>query len=178
MRDKSTLISKLKANKKTRAAYIKAKIGTLVPAQIRALRVRSDMPRQEDLAKEADMQQSRISMLESPGAANVTLETLAWLASVFNVGLVVKFVPFSEMLKWENTFSQDDFDVVPRLDKDVAFSQGSALAEMPYSASTAVTMAGPDWLIPSSGGLYSTPPAIGTAAPKLAGLGVGAELKS
>jgi transcriptional regulator with XRE-family HTH domain len=78
------------------------------------------MPRQSDLAREAEMQQSRISMFETPGAANVTLETLARLAATFRTGLVVKFVPFSEMLAWENRFSQDQFNVL-RLDEDQAF---------------------------------------------------------
>ncbi|MHB8302597.1 MAG: hypothetical protein ACYDC6_07155 [Acidobacteriaceae bacterium] len=51
----------------------------------------------------------------------MTLETLARLAATFKVGLVVKFVPFSEMLQWENGFSQDVFNVLPRLDQDEAF---------------------------------------------------------
>lgn len=78
------------------------------------------MPRQKDLADAIGMQQSRISMLETPGASNVTLETLAGLAAVFKVGLVVKFVPFSEMLRWENSFSQDAFNV-RRLNEDTDF---------------------------------------------------------
>lgn len=79
------------------------------------------------------MQQSRVSTLETPGA-NVTIETLATLAAVFKVGLVVKFVPFSEMLQWENSFSQDSFKVLP-LDKDKSFLSPSvrttAGAEIP-----------------------------------------------
>lgn len=78
------------------------------------------MPRQSDLAKAADMKQSRISMLETPGAANVTLETLSRIAAAFKVGVIVKFVPFSEMLAWENGFSQDNFDVV-KIDNDIPF---------------------------------------------------------
>jgi transcriptional regulator with XRE-family HTH domain len=70
------------------------------------------MLKQTDLAKSAAMQQSRISRLETPGS-NFTIETLASLAAVFKVGLVVKFVPFSEMLTWENSFSQDSFNVLP-----------------------------------------------------------------
>lgn len=120
MSERSKRISRLLTEKESRTAYVKAKLGILVPSQIRALRFKSDMPRQADLAREAGMQQSRISMFETPGAANVTLETLARLAAVFKVGLIVKFVPFSEMLQWENTFSQDSFDVV-RLEQDVAF---------------------------------------------------------
>jgi hypothetical protein len=59
-------------------------------------------------------------MFETPGAANVTLETLAKLAAAFKVGLIVDFVPFSEMLRWENRYSQDTFDVT-RIDQDIDF---------------------------------------------------------
>jgi transcriptional regulator with XRE-family HTH domain len=83
------------------------------------------MPRQHDLAVAADMQQSRISMFETPGAANLTLETLAKLAAAFKVGLIVDFVPFSEMLRWENGYSQDAFDVT-RIDDDTAFIRPEA----------------------------------------------------
>ena len=120
MSERSNLISKLKSDLETRASYIKAKLGVLAPSQIRALRLKSDMPRQADLAQASKMQQSRISMFETPGAANLTLETLSRIAAAFKVGVVVKFVPFSEMLDWENNFSQDQFNVV-KLDNDRAF---------------------------------------------------------
>src|SRR3974377_254533 len=116
MNERSELISKLARSIDSRTAYVKAKLGVLVPSQIRSLRLHSDMPRQADLAKEAGLQQSRISMFETPGAANVTLETLARLAAAFRVGLIVKFVPFSEMLRWENSFSPS-YDV-RRLEED------------------------------------------------------------
>jgi transcriptional regulator with XRE-family HTH domain len=109
-------------DKKFRAEYIKAKLGVLVPAQIRGLRLKSNnppMPRQKDLASEMETQQSRISMFESPGA-NVTLDTLADIASALRCGLVVKFVPFNKMLNWENGFSQDTFDVT-RIENDEEF---------------------------------------------------------
>jgi transcriptional regulator with XRE-family HTH domain len=114
------MISKLRENVDSRTSYIKSKLGILVPSQIRGLRLTSDMPRQADLAKAAGLHQSRISMFETLGAANMTLETLARLAAAFKVGLVVKFVPFSEMLSWENHFSQDAFKVV-KIDDDRAF---------------------------------------------------------
>ena len=142
MSERSEQISKLLTDKNTRTAYIKAKLGVLVPSQIRALRLKSDMPRQEDLAREAEMQQSRISMFETPGAANVTLETLARLAAIFKVGLIVKFAPFSEMLHWENTFSQDRFDVV-RVDHDQEFLDPPAVIsrEVTAGVTTGVTTA-------------------------------------
>ena len=123
MRERFDRISRLIENQKSRASYIKAKLVVLVPAQIRAVRLRSqnpDMPYQRDLAREAEMHQSRISMFETPGAANITLETLAKLAAALRVGVIVKLVPFHEMLHWENTFSHD-FDVRPRLPEDQEF---------------------------------------------------------
>jgi transcriptional regulator with XRE-family HTH domain len=117
--ERSNLISNLQSDFRTRTAYIQAKVSTLVPSQIRALRLKSEMPRQPDLAREAEMQQSRISMLETPGA-NPTLGTLSAIAAALKVGLVVRFVPFSEMLAWENKFSQDEFRVTA-IDEDQAF---------------------------------------------------------
>ena len=137
MSEKSKLMSKLLTDKNTRTAYIKAKVGVLVPSQIRALRLKSDLPRQADLAREAEMQQSRISMFETPGAANVTLETLARLAAIFKVGLIVKFVPFSEMLHWENTFSQDRFDVV-RVNYDQEFLDPTAVLNREVAPAAAI----------------------------------------
>lgn len=123
MSDRAKMISKLKTSKLSRAAYMKGKLSVLIPAQIRALRLKSETPKQEDLAKEAEMKQSRISAVETPGAVNFNLETLIRLASALKVALLVKFVPFSDMLKWENEFNQDRFDVVT-IDNDAAFALG------------------------------------------------------
>jgi transcriptional regulator with XRE-family HTH domain len=123
--ERSTTLSRLKSSFDTRRAYISAKLGTLVPSQIRALRTKSDMPRQADLARASEMLQSRISVLETPGAANATLDTLSRIAAAFKVGVIVKFVPFSEMLAWENSFSQDQFDVI-KIDQDAQFLAASA----------------------------------------------------
>jgi transcriptional regulator with XRE-family HTH domain len=77
------------------------------------------MPRQFDLAREAKLHQSRISMFETPGS-NITLDTLSRVAAALRVGLVVKFVRFSEMLDWENEFRQDNFNVT-KIQDDVEF---------------------------------------------------------
>lgn len=120
MSERLDKISKLRSDFESRASYIKAKLSVLVPSKIKALRLKSNMPRQRDLAVAAKMQQSRISMFETPGAANLTLETLAKLAAAFKVGLIIDFVPFSQMLQWENSYSQDVFDVT-RIDEDTDF---------------------------------------------------------
>ena len=75
---------------------------------------------QKQLAALADMAQPRISAMERPGETKFNIDTLVRLASAFKVALRVEFVPFSEMLAWENGFSQDRFDVL-KLDNDIQF---------------------------------------------------------
>ncbi len=110
VRETSQLIEKLK-NWKYLEAYIRATINVNLPSQIRALRLKQELT-QESLANKAQMKQPRISAMEKPGATKFNIETLVRLAAAFGVGLIVKFVPFSEMLAWENEFSQDRFNVV------------------------------------------------------------------
>ena len=126
MSERSELISKLIENKETRGAYIRAKLNVNIPSQIRALRQKREMT-QGTLADEADMKQSRISAMERPGETKFNLETLIRLAAVLRVGLSVKFVSFSEMVKWSNEYSQDNFDVV-KIENDPAFVAPEVLA--------------------------------------------------
>jgi len=124
MSEKSRLNNKLITNKTTRQAYIWSKVTTSVASQIRALRRRRGHMTQQALAQDVEMKQSRISAMERPGT-RFNIETLVRLASTFKVGLVVKFVSFSEMLKWENGYSQDAFNV-PIIDVDTEFQKGEA----------------------------------------------------
>lgn len=125
MSERSKLIDRLIAEKDFRADYIRAKLDVLVPSQLRALRLNKEM-NQPALANEAGMKQSRISAMETPGKVNFNLETLVRMAAAFGVGLVVKFVPFSEMLRWENEYSQDSFDVAS-IDEDIDFLDPSSV---------------------------------------------------
>jgi hypothetical protein len=63
------------------------------------------------------MRQPRIALMESPGATKFNLETLRRIASAFDIALTVKFVPFSELRKWSDDFSPDDFNVSSFIDE-------------------------------------------------------------
>jgi len=89
---------------------------------------------QKQLAALAEMAQPRISAMERPGATKFNIETLVRLASAFKVGLKVEFVPFSEMLDWENSFSQDQFDPVP-IDNDRQFLNPAIAIQVQPAAS-------------------------------------------
>jgi len=124
MSERSQLIARLLESQDSRASYVRGKVNVLVPAQLHALRTRLDKT-QQALAQMAGMKQSRISAMERPGAVNFNVETLVRMAATLRVGLKVEFVPFSEMLNWENRFDQDHFEVIP-IEEDTDFLTGRA----------------------------------------------------
>ena len=119
MSSRSRTIDLLLKDGTRRGSYLRAKLNQLVPSQIKALRLRAGWT-QNELGEKADMKQARISAMEKPGEASFSLETLIRLAAAFRVGLQVRFVPHSEMLDWEDRFSQDDFSPAP-IEKDFKF---------------------------------------------------------
>jgi len=58
------------------------------------------------------MNQNAISRLESPGYGKPTITTLKRLAAAMDVGLMVHFVPFSQMIDWVSG--------TPRLDRGLS----------------------------------------------------------
>jgi transcriptional regulator with XRE-family HTH domain len=96
---KKTILSRLKRNKSARESFVQSHLNKTVAYQIRALRDRDDIS-QEALAATVGMNQNAISRLESPEYGKHTITTLRRLAAAFDVGLVVRFVPFSEMADW------------------------------------------------------------------------------
>lgn len=104
-------------DKAYRHGMVNAQIEIDLPLQIRALRRQRGWT-QPKLATEAEMKQPRISNVEKPGGVHFTLETLRRLAEAFDVALIVRFAPFSELLTWSHYFSPDGF-VVPSFDDEL-----------------------------------------------------------
>lgn len=113
---KARKIARLK-DKAYRDAFVASQISVGLPFQIRSLREERNM-KQSDLAEKTGMLQPRISAMESPGGAKFTLETLRRVASAFDVALVVRFAPFSELLGWSEGFDPDEFSV-PSFSNDI-----------------------------------------------------------
>jgi transcriptional regulator with XRE-family HTH domain len=107
---KSKLIQKLRKRKDYREAFVASQISTGIPFQIRALRKAQNWS-QEKLAEATQMLQPRICAMEQAGYGDFTLNTLKKLAAAFDVGLVVRFAPFGEMVNWVDAFSPDTFNV-------------------------------------------------------------------
>jgi transcriptional regulator with XRE-family HTH domain len=110
-RRKESLIEQLK-DKEYRDAFVSAHINVGIPFQIRALRDKAPWT-QKELAENAGMKQSWISKIENPGYSGFSLKTLLKLASVFDVGLVVRFVPISELVEWELNLSNNSLLAAP-----------------------------------------------------------------
>lgn len=97
MTNKTKLRAKLE-NKEYRDAFVSANIHTGLAFQIRALREQRQWS-QEELGRRIGQKQPGVSRLETPGHA-FSLRTLKTLASAFDVALVVRFAPFSDLARW------------------------------------------------------------------------------
>lgn len=95
-------------NKEYRDSFVASQISNTIAAQIFSLREARGW-KQAEVAAKAGMRQSRISDLEDPNYENYQTRTLVKLASAFDVGLVIRFAPFSELAQWSANLSPRDF---------------------------------------------------------------------
>ena len=117
-------LSKSLQGKAYRDAFVRAEIATTIALQIKALRKARGW-NQGRLAGATEMTQGRISLLENPdyeGAVNV--RTLEHIASAFDIGLVVRFAPFSEIVDWTSTLTASRY-AIPDFAHDNALQDSS-----------------------------------------------------
>jgi len=91
-------VKKAMSNKEYRDGFVEEHIRTGIPFQIRALREKEQWTQKELGQRANKMAQERICVLEDPDYSKFTISTLQKLASAFDVGLMVRFVPFSRIL--------------------------------------------------------------------------------
>jgi transcriptional regulator with XRE-family HTH domain len=102
-------IARSLTDKGNRDAFVAQEIATTIPFQIRALRTARRLS-QKKLGELAGMRQETVSLLENPDYGRVTIRTLLRLAAAFDVGLLVRFVPYSTVVDWTVASERD---VVP-----------------------------------------------------------------
>ncbi len=100
---KEVLLEKL-TSQTYRDAFISEEIDIGLPMQLRAMREARGW-HQKYIAEKMETKQPRFSLMEKPGYGKFSLNTLKKLASIFNVGLIVSFVPYSEMIDFVDGFS-------------------------------------------------------------------------
>jgi transcriptional regulator with XRE-family HTH domain len=89
-----------------RHQFVEEEINVGIAFQIRSLRNRQNL-RQVELADRLGGKQSLVSSWENPDYGRYNLGTLKDLAKAFDVGLLVRFVPFSTLVDWALNLTSD-----------------------------------------------------------------------
>lgn len=89
-----------------RKQIIDEHINAGIAFQIRGLRNRQKLT-QANLAELLNVKQPLLSAWENPNYGKYTLKTLKDLAKAFDVGLLVRFVPFSTLVNWTINVTSD-----------------------------------------------------------------------
>ncbi len=96
---KKALLARLRRGPEARRKFVESQISNGIAFQIRALR--SQKPwNQSELAEKVGTTQNQIHRLEKASLAKPTISTLKKIAAAFDVALVVRFVPFSQLVDW------------------------------------------------------------------------------
>jgi len=99
LNSREALTERVTRGPKAREVLVESHLVKGIAHQLRATRDRLQWSQQK-LAETSGMTQNAISRLESPGYGKPTITTLKRLAAAMDVGLVVQFVPFSQMIDW------------------------------------------------------------------------------
>jgi transcriptional regulator with XRE-family HTH domain len=96
---KAGLLRRIRRGRETRAKLVESNLDKGIAFQIRATREQRELS-QAELARSIGMGQNNISRLESPDYGKHTLSSLKRIAEALDVALIVRFVPFSQYVKW------------------------------------------------------------------------------
>lgn len=119
------LWAKLKGDKPYRDGFVDARVSSNISAQVYSLREARGWT-QTELGDRVGMAQTRISLIESREYNSHTLKTLKRFASAFDCALMVRFVPYSNMVDWVTTAGPEELAPV-----DIEHDQVHLLAPLP-----------------------------------------------
>jgi transcriptional regulator with XRE-family HTH domain len=95
LNSKKSLIRRLRKSRDARTKFVESHLNKKLAFQIRSLRGDSSQEKVEEMT---GIKQQAISRLENPYYGKATLTTLKRIAAAYDVGLLVEFVPFSELV--------------------------------------------------------------------------------
>lgn len=116
IREKTKQIARSLSDKTYSEAFVAAEIATTIPFQIRAMRKERNWT-QAMLAAKTGQHQETISDFENQDGGSQKIESLRRIAAAFDVGLIVRFAPFSELVDWSVHMSRKSH-FVPSRTKD------------------------------------------------------------
>jgi transcriptional regulator with XRE-family HTH domain len=125
---KNGLIRRLKRGKEARKRFVDSHLKKGIAFQVQALRTKKGWSQQQ-LAGELGSNQNAVYRLENPNYGKQTTTTLKKVAAVFDVALIARFVPFSQLVDWVTETPHVDMGLtpaalaVPSFDEEVALGQ-------------------------------------------------------
>jgi transcriptional regulator with XRE-family HTH domain len=99
LNSKEILVQRLQRGRTARARFVESNISKALAFQTRALREKEGWS-QQYLAEKIGSNQNAVYRAENPNYGKQTVTTLKKIAAAFDVGLAVRFVPFSELVDW------------------------------------------------------------------------------
>ncbi len=126
-------------DKPYRDTFVAAHLSTNIAAQIQTIREQRGWTKKK-LAQEAGMSPSRITVMEDPAYEKSTLTTLKRLASAFDVALIARFVPFSDLVGWVAELSPEKLEAL-EFKRDSLSHLSKLPADEPQSISEGIASA-------------------------------------
>jgi transcriptional regulator with XRE-family HTH domain len=105
---KQQVLQALQTDKQYRCGFVEEAIRSRITAQIKTMREQQDWGYKR-FAEEIGKKVSWAYRLEDPNAAPPTIPTLLRVAEAFDIGLDVRFRPFSELLEDITTLGAESF---------------------------------------------------------------------
>lgn len=122
-----SIAERISASGETRQIFVEEEIGIGLPMQISAMREARGWSQQQ-LAEVLGMTQSAVSRLESLNYGRYSLSTLKRIAAAFDVGLVVRFESFANLIDYSSRIGWGDV-AVPSFADDLIICQSLAAEE-------------------------------------------------
>ena len=116
-------------DKPYRDTFVAAHLSTNIAAQIQTIREQRGWTKKQ-LGQKAGMSPSRITVMEDPSYEKFTLTTLKRLASAFDVALIARFTPFSDLVDWVAELSPEKLQT-PEFEQDALSHRGKLPANEP-----------------------------------------------
>ena len=138
-------------DKPYRDTFVAAHLSTNIAAQIQTIREQRGWTKKQ-LAQEAGMSPSRITVMEDPSYEKFTLTTLKRLASAFDVALVTRFTPFSDLVDWVAELSPERLET-PEFENDALSQSSKRPSDKPQSILEGIAIASTEeiWKQPEQG---------------------------
>ena len=118
-------------DKPYRDTFVAAHLSTNIAAQIQTIREQRGWTKKK-LAEKSGMSPSRITVMEDPSYEKFTLSTLKRLASAFDVALIARFAPFSDLVDWVADLSPEKLET-PKFESDNLSHFDTPFANQPRS---------------------------------------------